>query len=388
MNGYRLNGNRPHHSGTRGFTLVELMVAMAIGLIIVAGVGYIYLQGNSGYRVQNSQARLQENARLLHSIMTRDLTVAGHFGCVKGGVDTIDGFQNIRITAAQPLMTANVSWMDIDRDQTNNNSYLDPSFMVQSFDDGAGWPVSASIAAKRIVGTDTLLVLRGGDDSRHLTEPVKDEEEFRIASVLPGVTTNGRLRTMVLSNCATAEIVKPTIRDGGLTFNVANTYNVNTASTSPDPDPTTRNKIRGKYDPRSTITTFEPVSYFIGDSVGSNGTTVPSLYRLQTIRSSPTDSSVGLWDPTPDVILEGVESLRVRFIRPSIGGNLQTAAEVTAANAWADVGAVRIDATLVSDFDGVRTESTTQTVGSVTTTDRRLRLNTSFVVNVRNPRQI
>ena len=46
-----------------GMTLVELMVAMAIGLFLVGGALYVYSQSRSSYRSGDALARLQESAR-------------------------------------------------------------------------------------------------------------------------------------------------------------------------------------------------------------------------------------------------------------------------------------------------------------------------------------
>ena len=46
-----------------GLTLVELLVAMAIGLILLTGIFQVFLGSNSIYRTQDSLSRLQENGR-------------------------------------------------------------------------------------------------------------------------------------------------------------------------------------------------------------------------------------------------------------------------------------------------------------------------------------
>ncbi len=66
----------------RGFTLIELMVAMVLGLIALGAVGLVFVNSNKNYNTQESLARLQENARLAAQILTRDLRQAGYFGCL------------------------------------------------------------------------------------------------------------------------------------------------------------------------------------------------------------------------------------------------------------------------------------------------------------------
>ena len=46
-----------------GFSVVELMVAMVITLILLAGIGQIYLSSKKSFTIQDTQGRQQENAR-------------------------------------------------------------------------------------------------------------------------------------------------------------------------------------------------------------------------------------------------------------------------------------------------------------------------------------
>lgn len=63
-----------------GFSLVELMVAAAITLVVLAGIGRIYIATGHSYRLQDSLARLQENARYVLGILGTDLRRTGYWG--------------------------------------------------------------------------------------------------------------------------------------------------------------------------------------------------------------------------------------------------------------------------------------------------------------------
>src|SRR5690606_13022048 len=64
-----------------GLSLVELMVALAIGLIVLAAVSTVFVNSKSSYTTQESSARLQENARFALQFIARHLRMAGYFGC-------------------------------------------------------------------------------------------------------------------------------------------------------------------------------------------------------------------------------------------------------------------------------------------------------------------
>ncbi|MDR2365459.1 MAG: PilW family protein [Zoogloeaceae bacterium] len=65
----------------RGFSLVELMVSMAIGLIVLSAVFYSYIGGRSSYRLNEEIARLQENGRVVMDMLEKDLRMASYSGC-------------------------------------------------------------------------------------------------------------------------------------------------------------------------------------------------------------------------------------------------------------------------------------------------------------------
>ena len=66
---------------SQGLSLVELMIAMAIGLILMAGIAALMISSKRSYNVQNDLSGLQENARFATDFIGRDLRMAGYFGC-------------------------------------------------------------------------------------------------------------------------------------------------------------------------------------------------------------------------------------------------------------------------------------------------------------------
>ncbi|WP_274600742.1 PilW family protein [Ectothiorhodospira mobilis] len=66
---------RSHRS--RGFSLVEWMVALVIGLILLAGALQVFLAHQTTYRETQRWARLQETLAFVTEYLTRDLRGAG-----------------------------------------------------------------------------------------------------------------------------------------------------------------------------------------------------------------------------------------------------------------------------------------------------------------------
>src|SRR5690606_15791490 len=67
----------------RGLSLVELMVAMLLGLILIAGVLQIFLGNRQAQRMEQAISRVEENGRIAMDLITQDLRVAGYYGCAR-----------------------------------------------------------------------------------------------------------------------------------------------------------------------------------------------------------------------------------------------------------------------------------------------------------------
>lgn len=61
----------------RGFTLTELLVAMALSAVVMASIGYVYYTQQKSYLVQENLAAAQQNIRTAMYFMERDIRMAG-----------------------------------------------------------------------------------------------------------------------------------------------------------------------------------------------------------------------------------------------------------------------------------------------------------------------
>jgi type IV pilus assembly protein PilW len=64
-----------------GLTLIELMISIAIGLVVVGAVSYLYIGSRGAYRGNEGLARVQEAGRFALDSITRDIRRAGALGC-------------------------------------------------------------------------------------------------------------------------------------------------------------------------------------------------------------------------------------------------------------------------------------------------------------------
>ncbi len=67
----------------RGLSLIELMVAMTISILLLAGMIQIFISAKQGYRIQESTSLLQENARFAMRDLSHYINLADYWGGVE-----------------------------------------------------------------------------------------------------------------------------------------------------------------------------------------------------------------------------------------------------------------------------------------------------------------
>ncbi|HEY4365984.1 MAG TPA: PilW family protein [Steroidobacteraceae bacterium] len=89
------NNNRT----ARGFSVVELMVAVTLSLILLGGVVTLFASSRKSYESNDHLARIQETGRFALDQIVRDIRSAGYLGCAKQAP-----FKNTLKTATNTLL--------------------------------------------------------------------------------------------------------------------------------------------------------------------------------------------------------------------------------------------------------------------------------------------
>lgn len=74
---YPLSGWRLHVIKTKGFSLTELLVAMALGLVVLGSLYTLFTVQNKQLVNQESIVEMQQNARMGMELMSREIRMAG-----------------------------------------------------------------------------------------------------------------------------------------------------------------------------------------------------------------------------------------------------------------------------------------------------------------------
>lgn len=68
----------------RGFSLVELLVAVALGMLLVIAMTYAYLSSKTAFSRQQQLSSIQQSVRVAFDYLSTDARMVGHMGCYSG----------------------------------------------------------------------------------------------------------------------------------------------------------------------------------------------------------------------------------------------------------------------------------------------------------------
>jgi type IV pilus assembly protein PilW len=79
----------------RGFTLIELMVAMTIGLLLTVTIAQIFLGSRRTYSTNDDLSRMQENMRYTHDMLNRVVRMTGYMAYPGSSPIDIDAIKGV-----------------------------------------------------------------------------------------------------------------------------------------------------------------------------------------------------------------------------------------------------------------------------------------------------
>lgn len=108
----------------RGFSLVELLVALVIGSFLIVGAVTLYVRSSAAYAVNETLAGLQETARFALATLEPDIQMAGYWGLTGGGSRMRGSTRNLPLAlSARATHCGDGFALDLHRpaDGTNNS---------------------------------------------------------------------------------------------------------------------------------------------------------------------------------------------------------------------------------------------------------------------------
>lgn len=144
---------------SRGFTLVELLVALALAVFLVAGAVHLIARGRAAHRTAESVARLEEQARAALEFLATDLRAAGYWGLVAGAA-TIDGAAAAGTPEPAALAVSGGCGASLAHDLARMISVADGRYAL---DERLG--LGCAPASSPVAGADTLTVRHAASEA-------------------------------------------------------------------------------------------------------------------------------------------------------------------------------------------------------------------------------
>ncbi len=292
----------------QGFTLVELMIALILGLLVIGGGVGALLANRQVYRQNEAMARMQESARYAFEVLARDVREAGGIAC------------------GSHLPTANV----LNNAASNWWSHWDDGILGFEGDNNTFPKAFGTGAADRILGTDALIVQSGTlSDGVYITEHNPTAAEFTVNTTSHGIVDGDILMVCDYKQAAIFQTTN------------ANSSNVTIVHNTGSPvSPGNCSKGLGYptdcSSPNGNSYTFENGGFISKLSanawyIGYNGRGGRSLYRIRLQNNAGNAATVS------EEIAEGITDLQIEYLT-------RDASSVLASQ--------YVDAANIPDYDG------------------------------------
>lgn len=312
-----------------GLSLVELMIALVLGLLLSTGVITIFISAKQDYQVQDAMSQLQENGRFSLEFLARDIRMAGFSGC------------------SNDMPTAN----SVDNAPPSVGGFAEG---LEGFD-GDEATVPTSRFPSVLANTDAV-VLHVADIGSELVVNNHNPSSAKIDVTNAHAYKPGAIMMIVDSNCSSRGIFvmsAPTnnndnathvVHNTGKTFSYGSVSGVGNCTKALKGDfscDDTANASSTAYSDGSSVFSITSIGYYIRDPAQDNTLTSPTLYRVSF--SSEFDATgADVYQP----IVEGVSDLDILYgVYDESAKTLQykTANAVEVADEWRQVISVRLE---------------------------------------------
>ncbi len=313
------------HPRQTGLTLIEILVAMVISLILMAGVLQIFQANKQSFRVQESLSLIQENGRTAMRILSEDLRMADFWGCRSQDINITDNLDSTGAGYVDLLANGGISGV--------NGVGTDPDSITIEGARSTGISLSATMPT-----TAAALLLTSGADLQQ-----------------------GDI--MLVTDCNQGDIVQITNANPATSSTI-----VHNAGGAVSPGNSTSSLSRA-YDTDAMVFQARQTTYFIAADPDSGE---PSLFRTEGA------STVEM--------VEGIEDMQIQYgeLLDAINGDMRYVSADAAGLNMDQVRSVRITLTARSTADNVAFSGSAASSGGASGRLRRTFSNTISIRN-RNP---
>jgi len=126
-----------------GLSLIELMISITLGLMILSGVAFVFVNTSQARNEIERTSRQIENGRYAIELLTDDIALAGYYGELDVGALTAPGALPTDQCSVDPGLW--LTWIPLH---------------IQGFDSGTGFNAATCALTNHKAGTDVLVLRR------------------------------------------------------------------------------------------------------------------------------------------------------------------------------------------------------------------------------------
>ena len=302
-----------------GFTLIELMVAMLLGLIVIAGVVSVFLANQRSYRTNQALSDVQDGSRIAFEMMARDIRDAGLTGCNNNG------------RVANVVNPSGAAWWN---DWSNavhgygsGTTTTDPALTV------------GTAVKDQVSGTDSLQLLGAADTGLSVAaSPSSTAANFHINDSSSGLIPGDVIIVCDPDHATIVQVTGPTSGNQVVVHNKGGSESPGNCSKGMGyPTVCSTNGNGYTFGPNSQIFKLGAVDWYIGvNPVGGGGT---SLYRMSVATSGSTPTA------TAQEMVRDVTAMNILYHQAGVASFVDAK---TVGTNWATVDAVQVTLKLES----------------------------------------
>lgn len=352
-------------------TLVELMVALVLGLFLVGGIVQVFIGNRVTFAFTDGLSRMQEGARFSLDHISYNARMAGYRGCLSD----VAVFNNLaapspfRDDLVNGIQGYNANGTGVGQTFTAGAMYPAPSSTVSSWT-----PALPTQLNNRVLPGSDVLIVRGIAGAAHsLVAPFTNASQLFIAG--PHDFVNGEV--LVVTDCQKASIFQLT-SSTSVGFGV-NLVHSNSGSFSPG-NAAANWPSEQEYGLGAEVARMQTYAFYIGRGANNR----PSLFQLRLQSLTATSSGFA-----PEELVSDIDTMQVRYGSDTdLDGDADTWTTADAVGDWTRV--LSLEVTLLArsgDEYGSETDTVVYNVGGTQfdpVDDRRHRQIFSTTVGLRN----
>ncbi|MBN4075378.1 MAG: hypothetical protein COA71_03540 [SAR86 cluster bacterium] len=281
-----------------GFTLLELLISMAMGITVMSGVVSVLVVSKSNYITERELAGLQENARFALKFLTEEIQMAGYNGCNDNALNVAN---SVNFSADDAWYLGGVGLIGYEEfaNETDRAGFPDDY-------EGAASYYSDSIAIRR--GEQSGLRIAPGPPYHNPNSaniPLNDAHDIKPGTIMvissadcqqvgvfqmSGPTNNSNNATNIVHN--TGRGLSP----GNCTKDIGGNFSCGAGTSA-----------GSTYPPGSSLMRMSSQGFYVGTS--SVGAGIPALFLISLGLDEANDAAI----VSSDELVQGVELMQISY---------------------------------------------------------------------------